>query len=404
MRDLPASGESRLFTDMDIAFCYESVLPARGGCEIYIADLARRMVAEGHRVHLYACRWDQSALPTSLHYHPIPNSRGPRFLRPWRFSASCAHALCDRKHDVSVGFNKTWGQDVLYPLAGLHAASAEHNIRKHRRPMVRALARAVKSLDLAHWSFSRLERRQYLGKRRPLVVVNSRLVRSHFQTYYGFSENELRVVHNAIDPARFEESDRLRRRSEARERWGIGANDVVGLLVAMNYHLKGLEPLLHAVARLPGPSRFQLLVAGNPRTGNYERLARRLRIADRVRFAGYVAQTRDCYFAADFLVHPTFYDPCSLVVLEALACGLPVITSRYNGASELLTPPEDGYVLDDPHDDRALAHCLEHMLDSKRRLAQGQAARHKSAQWTFDDHFRKLLIVFNEAAVCKNAA
>src|SRR5437773_5984856 len=88
---------------MDIAFCYESVLPARGGCETYIADLAGRLVADRHEVHLYACRWDAAALPENVHYHCLPAARGPRFLRPWRFGAACARALRGAQHDVSVG-------------------------------------------------------------------------------------------------------------------------------------------------------------------------------------------------------------------------------------------------------------------------------------------------------------
>src|SRR4029077_10617409 len=140
----------------------------------------------------------------------------------------------------------------------------------------------------------------------------------------------------------------------------------------MNYRLKGLEPLLRAVALLPSESSFRLLVAGSPDTVAFERLARRLKIADRVRFVGYCADMRNCYFAADFFVHPTFYDPCSLVVLEAMACGLPVITSRYNGASELMSPPREGLLIDDPHDHRRLASAIAQMLDSGRRSTCAQ--------------------------------
>src|SRR5262245_14585895 len=116
---------------MNIAFCYESVLPSRGGCETYIADLARRPTDDRRDGHLYACRWAAAALPATLHYHPLAVPSGPRFLRPWRFGAACARALTGAVHDVSLGFDKTWGQDVLYPQGGLHAASAEHNLRKH---------------------------------------------------------------------------------------------------------------------------------------------------------------------------------------------------------------------------------------------------------------------------------
>ena len=207
---------------MKIALCYESVLPARGGCETYIADLARRLAADRHEVHLYACRWDEAALPAAVRYHRLPGPRGPRFLRPWRFGAACLRALAEGTHDVSVGFDKTWGQDVLYPQGGLHSASAAHNLSKYRGRWARALARVVKALDLANWSFRRLERRQYLGEPKPLIVVNSHMVRGHFQQYHGVSSRDLHVVRSAIDPKRFSEHDRPRRRLEWRERWEIG--------------------------------------------------------------------------------------------------------------------------------------------------------------------------------------
>jgi UDP-glucose:(heptosyl)LPS alpha-1,3-glucosyltransferase len=389
---------------MDIAFCYESVLPSRGGCETYIADLARRLDADGHDVHLYACQWDAAALPPGLHVHALRVPRGPRFLRPWRFGAACLRALSCRHHDVSLGFDKTWGQDVLYPQGGLHAASAAYNLAKHHGRAARAVAWFAKRLDLAHWSFTLLERKQYLGKHRPLVVVNSDLVRHHFQHFLGTSASDLRVVRSAIDPDRFAEPDRPRRRLEARQNWGIDPDETVALFAAMNYRLKGLEPLLHAVKLMPVERRFRLLVVGNPRTAGYERLAERLGVSRRVRLAGHCPDMRNAYFASDFLVHPTFYDPCSLVVLEALACGLPVITTRANGASELLTPPNDGTVLMDPHDHRRLAAAMTQLLDPARRAACARAARLAANQWTFEPHYRQILEVLGEAARRNRAA
>src|SRR5262249_47633958 len=158
--------------------------------------------------------------------------------------------------------------------------------------------------------------------------------------------------------------------------------------------LKGLEPLLHAVQRLPEDRPFKLLVAGSARNKEFEKLARDLGVADRVRFIGYCKEMRNCYFASDLLVHPTFYDPCSHVVLEAMTCGLPVITTRYNGASELLRPPREGYVIEDPHDHDHLAWCLTQLLDPSRRAACGLAARKTAAGWTFEHHYRQMLAVF----------
>jgi UDP-glucose:(heptosyl)LPS alpha-1,3-glucosyltransferase len=388
---------------MDIALCYEHVQPARGGCETYIASLARRLAADGHQVHLYATSWDAAALPPQMHYHRLPSVRGPRFLRPWRFGASCVRALRGAGHHVSIGFNKTWGQDVLYPQAGIHAASAEHNLLKFRMPLMRRLARLAKGLDLAHWSFSRLEQHQYLGAHRPMVVVLSQMVAGHFKQFYNIDPAQVRVIPCAVDPQRFTDCDRARGRLH-RSQWGIAEDETVALFIAMNYRLKGLEPLLHAVRCLQADTPFRLLVVGNPNTARYERLARRLGIERRVCFAGPCRDIQLCYAAADYLVHPSFYDPFSLVVLEAMSCGLPVITTRYTGASEMMRPPREGYVIEDPHNHSQLAWCMTQLLDPGRRAACGEAARKTANLWTFEHHYRQLLQVFEEAAARKRAA
>jgi UDP-glucose:(heptosyl)LPS alpha-1,3-glucosyltransferase len=396
---------------MNIAFCYESVLPTKGGCETYIADLSNRLVQDGHQVHLYACRWDAASLPAAMTYHALPTIVGPRFLRPWRFGSACLRALADQRHDVTVGFDKTWGLDVLYPQGGLHRASADHNVRKFASRAARGVSRFLKRFDPAHWSYSMLERRQYLGAKKPLIVVNSLMVRDHFQHYYSVSTKDLHVVRSSIDPARFPEHDRLKRRQEMRDAWGLDPSRTVALFAAMNYRLKGLDPLLHGVARMRTTAEFReraeafrLVVVGNPKFGAYEKLAARLGIAEQVRFVGHCREMRNAYFASDFLVHPTFYDPCSLVVLEALACGLPVITTCVNGASELLSPPQEGFVLDDPHDREQMAWSLGMLLDPVRRHACTVAARKTGTQWTFEQHYQQLLAAFRDAAARKNAA
>lgn len=389
---------------MDIALCYESVLPARGGCEHYIGDLARRLGQDGHSVHLYACVWDSSALPPTMHYHRLPSPPGPRFLRPWKFARSCEEALTQRRHDVTMGFDKTWGQDILYPQGGLHSASAAHNLLKHPPGLQRVFARLLKRMDLASRSFQRLERKLYLGENRPIIVVNSRMVQRHFEKYLDIAPSDVHVVPSAIDPQRFAADDRPRRRIEERARWGIGENEPVGLFVAMNYRLKGLAPLINALVHVPKALPFRLAVVGHPKFARYERLARRLGVADRVSFLGFRADPRAAYFASDFLVHPTFYDPCSLVVLEALGCGLPAITTRYNGASELITPAREGFIIDDPHDHKSLGEAIVNMLDSRTRSACATAARHKAKQLGFESHYQQLMSLFHRVVGRKQAA
>ena len=383
---------------MDVALCYPSVLPSRGGCETYIADLARRLARDGHAVHLYASVWNAAALPASLHYHRIEPSRGPRWLRPWRFAAACEKALERDRPDASIGFDKTWGQDILYPQGGLHAATVWYNRCKHPTRLGRASYSFGKSLDPANWSYSMLERRQYFGPRRPIIVVNSEMVRGHFEQFYGVPPETIRVLRSAIDPARFAAEDRLKRRHAERERWGVDPATPVGLFAAMNYRLKGLEPLLRAL-----PEKANLTVIGRPNFAKYQKLAASLGLANRVRFLGHRADPRDAYFAADYLVHPTFYDPCSLVVLEALACGLPVITTRANGAAELLDDAT-GAVISDPHNAKELAAAIQRVSDPAFRATASNAARAVAANWKFEKHYRGLVQILEERRQLRQAA
>src|SRR5262249_34056895 len=150
------------------------------------------------------------------------------FLRPWYFNAACRRSLAAARHEVSIGFDKISGLDVLYPQGGLYVATAEHNLLKYRSPLARRLVRALKAIDPAHHSFLALERAQYGvgrgpgGPRGPLVVAISEMVRRQFERHYAFDPADLRVVRVATNPERFDERDRPRRRLDWRQRWGLG--------------------------------------------------------------------------------------------------------------------------------------------------------------------------------------
>lgn len=383
---------------MDVALCHPIVLPDRGGCETYIVDLARRLARDGYGVHLLASRWDAAALPPGTHFHRIDHYGGPRWLRPWRFAAACERALRTIRHDVSIGFDKTWGQDVLYPQGGLHRAAAWHNLLKYTSPVSRHAAWIGKILDPSYWSYRLLERKQYLASKRSAIVVNSEMVRRHFEEFYGIPPETIHVLRSAIDPARFRADDRFTRRHQERQRWGIAPDVPVGLFVGMNYRLKGLEPLLRAL-----PAHAHLAVIGHADFSRYARLAQVLGVAGRVRFLGHRADPKDAYFAADYLVHPTFYDPCSLVVLEALACGLPVVTTPYNGASELLDE-HCGLVVSDPHNRAELGSAIRRISDPGFRSRAAMAARVAASAWTFEHHYRGLLQICKDQQALRRAA
>ena len=123
--------------------------------------------------------------------------------------------------------------------------------------------------------------------------------------------------------------------------------------MAHNFRLKGVATLLGGDAAPGGPPgrEVRLVIVGGKHIDSWRRHVARLGLSEQVVFAGRVDDPLPYYAAADCYVHPTYYDPCSLVVLEAAACGLPLITSRYNGASEMFRDGEDVLLVDDPADD-----------------------------------------------------
>ncbi|HVJ79934.1 MAG TPA: glycosyltransferase family 4 protein, partial [Planctomycetia bacterium] len=186
-------------------------------------------------------------------------------------------------------------------------------------------------------------------------------------------------------------------REALRREWGWEDLPIL-LLIAHNFRLKGLDTLLAAAAleRRAG-RRWGVVVAGAGEIARYVARAKRLGIADSVLFLGDRPDPRPVYRAADVYVQPTYYDPCSLVVLEALACGLPVVTSKFNGAGELLEPGREGFVVADPGDAARLAATLAPLADAAVRGRMGEAARALAERNSFERNCQALVQLYATA-------
>ena len=123
-----------------------------------------------------------------------------------------------------------------------------------------------------------------------------------------------------------------------------------------------------------------------------------------MQFLGSLGDPAPMYAAADVYVQPTYYDPCSLVLLEAIASGLPVITSRFNGAGELLTPGVEGDIIDDPGNDEALAASLAPLMDATRCEKMGLAARRLALDHTLEHNSREVVAVYEEIVCSRRQA
>jgi UDP-glucose:(heptosyl)LPS alpha-1,3-glucosyltransferase len=223
----------------------------------------------------------------------------------------------------------------------------------------------------------RAEQRLLRRKPPPVVVAISQYVVRQLDDHYGVNGDGVRLIFNGVDPIAGDEEVRKRNRAEIRKSFLVPQGAYLLLMVAHNFKLKGLRQAIEALARLAGQQGIDpvLLIVGHGKPASYRRQADRLGVSRRLRFVGDTERMSAFYHAADVLVHPTFYDPCSRVVLEALSAGLPCVTTRWNGAAEIMTDGEQGFVIDSPHDTDALAERLQRLAAPNFRDRCGQAAQ-----------------------------
>lgn len=403
---------------MRVALVLEQFDPPRGGLERWSWWFARELLRRGHEVHVVARRFAPSGRNLPIIPHPLPAVRS-RLGFAEAAQAKLLWLAPDVIHDMGCG----WYCDVLHPHGGSRASLTERKLLlwpAWRRP----LKRALDPLLPRQREFRALERRQYVDHGQLLVAL-SRTVADDFRRFHGVPAERIRVVYNGVDTDRFSPAGRPLHRATVRRRLGIPDEKVLALVVAQNFRLKGVPTLLRAMSRLAAPTDgrgnvqdgaavgrrplhrrpdVHLVVVGGKRLNPWRRLAARLGIDRAVSFVGPQDQTVPFYAAADVYVHPTFYDTCSLVVLEAAASGLPVITTRINGVSELLSDGVDSLLLCDPADADALADQMRVLLDESLRQKMGAAARQVALRHTLKRNVDEILAIYAQVVQSRGAS
>jgi UDP-glucose:(heptosyl)LPS alpha-1,3-glucosyltransferase len=232
----------------------------------------------------------------------------------------------------------------------------------------------------------------------PFVIALSDYVAGQLRDHYGVPADRIRRVFNGVDPDPCDEFVRARDRRDVRGLYEIEDDELFVLLVAHNFRLKGVRSWLEALAviKQDGALPVKSLVVGKGASVRWQRLARSMGVSDYVQFPGPTQRVRAFFHAADVLVHPTFYDPCSRVVLEALASGLPAITTRYDGAAEAIQEGGNGFVLASPEDVPGLVDRVGRMADAALRWDMAKRASGLADRLTMRRHAEGVCEVYRE--------
>jgi UDP-glucose:(heptosyl)LPS alpha-1,3-glucosyltransferase len=334
------------------------------GVERFFEGALEALLERNVAISLYTRSWPQTKLQLIEPVICDPWFAGGLW-REWGFARAVCREIGRSKANLVESHERLLCCDIYRARDGVHAvwlderlkgASAYDRLRLTASPFNRYMLRVEKQLFRSPWLQA--------------VICNSKMVRDEIRDRFGLPESKLPVVYNAVDCDVFHPKLRAGR-AQVLQRYGVDAAATVFLLAGSGYEHAGASEAIEALAELPAPAH--LLIAGRSRhAGRYRSLARSFGIADRVTVADMETDLKGCYGAADVFVLPTLYDPAPESTLEAMACGLPVITSTKSGAAELL---RDGGLVCPAGDVAGLAAQMRSLLLPETRARLGANAR-----------------------------
>lgn len=353
---------------MKIALARRGYSPT-GGAEAYCQRFADAAVAAGHEVVLLTEQWPRSAW---LYEHVQVPSRSPRRFADALFALR-ARAGCD----YLFSLERIWTCDGYRAGDGVHAQWLER--RALFEPWWKAFFRGF---SRKHKETLALERHLFSRGGAAQIIANSNLIKQEIVRRFSYPEENIRVVYNGV-PAYHPPPDA---RAATRRELGFRDEDYVLLFAGSGWERKGLRFAIEAVKSLSHSARLVVAGRGSPRG---------MPASHRVKYLGPVREMARYLAAADAFILPTLYEPFSNACLEALAAGLPVITTRHNGFAEIIAEGVEGEVVADPRDIGALGRAIEAWRSPGKRADSRNSLQRLGARFTMAENVRQTLEVIS---------
>lgn len=385
-----------------IAFALENFSRHAGGAESYAVSLATFLVQNGWQVHLFGEVWDGE--PEGAIFHKITI---PKYLPAWLklvLFAICHKKAVKKQHfDVILGFGNTIYMNVYQSHGGVHRLSSKRQLYSERNEIKRAIKRLIILFSLKQWARAWIESAPFRLCPRPRIVAISQMIKKDMSSYFSVKREDIKVVYNGVDTSRYNYNLRHNHRGALRRQLGIEEDEVVFLFVSYDLKKKGIETLMEAVYQLKqiGITNFKVIVAGGM---PYKALSRQIRtfdIENKILFPGAVRSIETYYANSDVFVLPTYYDACSLVVMEAMASGLPTITTTANGAAGIIHDGKDGYIISHPPGSLDLAKKMQMLLDDEKRHEMSREALCTGQQYSAEKNHQEMLRIFEAVKALK---
>lgn len=358
-----------------------------GGAERFLEAALEALLERNVAITLYAREWPETRLQLIEPRVVDPFFVG-RLWRDWGFAQAVAREIGRTKIDLVQSHERLTCCDLFRAGDGVHAVWLEERLKG--APLWKRLWIGASPY---HRYVLATERRMFSSPWLRAVICNSNMVRDEIRSRFNVPEERLRVIYNAVDSEAFHPGLRASR-APTLDRLQIPGDATVFLFVGSGYERKGLATAIEAMPELPDIAH--LVVVGRDKDeARYRRLAKELGVDARVRFEGAQIDPKPFYGAADVFVLPTVYDPLPNAALEAMACGLPVLTSNKSGAAELVLAHDAGLVCPSRDAPRLCAQ-MRLLLDPATRERLGDHARSAVLPLTADAMTLQLVLLYKE--------
>jgi len=342
-----------------------------GGAERFVERAMTALAEQDVEMTLFARAWLGAAeLTDEVRMIRCDPFYIGRVWRDWGFARAVCAALKRNAFDLVQSHERIACCDVYRAGDGVHRQWLANRARA-----AGPLERITLALNPYHVYTKAAERRLFESPTLRAVICNSNMVREEVRRHFGLAEDKLYVIYNGVDLAAFNPALRGEWRARKRAELGIADSAAVFLFVGSGFARKGVPQLLRAMTGVRGA--HLIVVGGDRKLALMQGTAADMKLADRVHFTGGQDDVKPWYGMADCFVLPTLYDPFPNAALEAMACGLPLITTMQCGAAEFVESGVEGYVCRDALDVVELARCLNLAAAPGQSARMGAAARRR---------------------------
>ncbi|MEY2555048.1 MAG: UDP-glucose:(heptosyl)LPS alpha,3-glucosyltransferase, partial [Verrucomicrobiota bacterium] len=359
-----------------------------GGAESYLKRLAQGIVDLGHEAHLIATDdWPPNAWSFGSITRVTANSAigFADELEKFRPQLGC---------DVLMSLERVWRCDVYRAGDGVHQAWLNR-----RRKFEMQLQRFVRGMNRKHRDILQLEESLFAKNGAGRVIAKSEMVKNEIVDLYRYPTDKIDIVRNGVPLEQFRFDPALREKSRADLK--LKPDEIALLFIGSGWERKGLRFAIEAT-ELCRNRKLRLLVAGRGDARGYK--PKRFFTTEPVCFLGEIADLRPIYAAADIFILPSIYDPFSNACLEAFASGLPVITTRDNGFSEIIENSVHGSVMDVPNNVSALRDAVRFWSDETRRASARSPILERASQFDMATNVAATLKILLQSAASSSSS